>query len=204
VKKMDGPALVPFNSSVIAKRVGPETRVSDMFDITTITLVHTVISIVAIAAGLVVVGGLIAGVRIDGWTGIFLVTTVVTSVTGFFFPFTKLLASHHIGIISLIILPVVIAARYWKHLAGPWRGTYVVGSVLVLYLNFFVLIVQLFRRIPALIVAAPKQTEPPFVLTQLLILALFAWLGFAAFRRFRPQSIVTAKQATAPSAAMAR
>ena len=175
-----------------------------MFDITTITLVHTVISIVAITAGLVVVGGLIAGARIDGWTGIFLVTSVLTSVTGFFFPFTKLLASHNIGIISLIILPLVIAARYWKHLAGPWRGTYVVGSVLVLYLNFFVLIVQLFRRIPALIVAAPKQTEPPFVLTQLLILALFAWLGFAAFRRFRPQSIVTAKQATAPSAAMAR
>jgi len=175
-----------------------------MFDITTITLVHTVISIVAITAGLVVVGGLIAGARIDGWTGIFLVTSVLTSVTGFFFPFTKLLASHNIGIISLIILPLVIAARYWKHLAGPWRGAYVVGSVLVLYLNFFVLIVQLFRRIPALIVAAPKQMEPPFVLTQLLILALFAWLGFAAFRRFRPQSIVTAKQATAPSAAMAR
>jgi hypothetical protein len=175
-----------------------------MIDITTITLVHTVISIVGIAAGLVVVGGLIAGVRIDGWTGIFLVTTVLTSVTGFFFPFTKLLASHNVGILSLIILPVVIAARYWKHLVGPWRGIYVVGSVSVLYLNFLVLITQLFRHIPALIVAAPKQTEPPFVLTQLLVLALFAWLGFAAFRRFRPQAIVTAKQATAPKAAIAR
>jgi hypothetical protein len=175
-----------------------------MIDITTLTLAHTVISIVAIAAGLVVVGGLIAGVRIDGWTGIFLVTTVLTSITGFFFPFTQLLASHHVGIISLIILPVVIAARYWKHLVGPWRGIYVVGSVLVLYLNFFILIVQLFRRIPSLIVAAPKQTEPPFVLTQLLVLALFAWLGFAAFRRFRPQVVVTAKQATAPEAATAR
>jgi hypothetical protein len=171
-----------------------------MIDITTLTLVHTVISIVAIAAGLVVVGGLIAGVRIDGWTGIFLVTTVLTSVTGFFFPFTQLLASHNVGIISLIILPVVIAARYWKHLVGPWRGIYVVGSVLVLYLNFFILLVQLFRRIPSLIVAAPRQTEPPFVLTQLLVLALFAWLGFAAFRRFRPQAVVTAKQATAPTA----
>jgi hypothetical protein len=175
-----------------------------MIDITTITLGHTVISIVAIAAGLVVVGGLIAGVRIDGWTGIFLVTTVLTNVTGFFFPFTHLLASHWIGIISLIILPVVIAARYWKHLVGPWCGIYVVGSVVVLYLNFFILIVQLFRRTPALLVAAPKQTEPPFVLTQLLVLALFVWLGFAAFRRFRPQAVVTAKQATAPTAAMAR
>jgi hypothetical protein len=175
-----------------------------MIDITTLTLVHTVISIVAIAAGLVVVGGLIAGVRIDGWTGIFLVTSVLTSVTGFFFPFTHLLNSHKVGIISLIILPLVIAARYWKHLVGPWRGLYVVGSVLVLYLNFLVLIVQLFRHIPALLVAAPKQTEPPFVLTQLLVLALFAWLGFAAFRRFRPQAVVTAKQATAPKAAVAR
>ena len=171
-----------------------------ILDITTVTLVHTVISIVAIAAGLVVVGGLIAGVRIDGWTGIFLVTTALTSVTGFFFPFTKLLASHWVGVISLIILPFVIAARYWKHLRGAWRGIYVVGTVLVLYLNFFIPNVQLFRRIPALIVAAPKQTEPPFVLTQLLVLALFAWLGFAAFRRFRPQAVGTAEQ-SAPVAA---
>jgi hypothetical protein len=173
-------------------------------DITTVTLFHTVISIVAIAAGLVVVGGLIAGVRIDGWTGIFLVTTAVTSITGFFFPFGKLLASHWIGIISLLILPFVIAARYWKHLRGGWRGIYVVGTVLVLYLNFFILLVQLFRRIPALLVAAPRQTEPPFVLTQLLMLALFAWLGFAAFRRFRPQAVVTARQASVPAGAVAR
>jgi hypothetical protein len=173
-------------------------------DITTVTLFHTVISIVAIAAGLVVVGGLIAGVRIDGWTGIFLVTTAVTSITGFFLPFTHLLASHWIGIISLLILPFVIAARYWKHLRGGWRGIYVVGTVLVLYLNFFVLLVQLFRRIPALIVSAPKQTEPPFVLTQLLVLALFAWLGVAAFRRFRPEAVVTAKQASVPAGAAAR
>jgi len=173
-------------------------------DITTLTLVHTVISIVAIAAGLVVVGGLIAGVRIDGWTGIFLVTSALTSITGFFFPFTRLLASHWVGIISLVILPFVIAARYWQRLRGIWRGIYVVGTVLVLYLNFFILLVQLFRRIPALLVAAPKQTEPPFVLTQLLVLALFAWLGFAAFRRFRPQVVISAKQASVPAAAVPR
>ena len=173
-------------------------------NIITLTLVHTIISIVAITAGLVVVGGLIAGVRIDGWTGIFLVTTALTSLTGFFFPFTHLAASQWIGIISLVILPFVVAARYWKHLAGVWRGTYVIGTVAVLYLNFFVLMVQLFRRIPALLVAAPKQTEPPFVLSQLLVMALFAWLGFAAFRRFRPEVVVTAKQASVPNAAMAR
>src|SRR4051812_25667199 len=168
-----------------------------ILDITTITLVHTVISIVAIAAGLVVVGGLIAGMRIDGWTGIFLVTTALTSITGFFFPYGQLLPSHWVGIISLVILPFVIAARYWKQLQGAWRGIYVVGTVLVLSLNFFVLMVQLFRHIPALIVAAPKQTEPPFVLTQLVVLALFAWLGVASFRRFRPD-VLTAKQAPAP------
>jgi hypothetical protein len=173
-------------------------------DITTLTLVHTIISIVAIVAGLVVIGGLIAGVRIDGWTGIFLVTTAVTSITGFFFPFTRLTPSQWIGIISLVILPFVVAAQYWKQLRGGWRGTYVVGTVLVLYLNFFVLMVQLFRRIPALLVAAPKQTEPPFVLSQLLVLALFVWLGLAAFRRFHPQVVVTAKQATSPRAAVAR
>jgi hypothetical protein len=173
-------------------------------DITTVTLFHTIISIVAIAAGLVVVGGLIAGVRIDGWTGIFLVTTAVTSITGFFLPFSKLLASHWIGIVSLVILPFVIAARYWQQLRGGWRGIYVVGTVLVLYLNFFILLVQLFRRIPALLVAAPRQTEPPFVLTQLLVLALFAWLGIAAFRRFRPQAVVTARQASVPAPAVAR
>jgi hypothetical protein len=173
-------------------------------NIITLTLGHTIISIVAIVAGLVVMGGLIAGMRIDGWTGIFLVTSALTSITGFFFPFTTLTPSQWIGIISLVILPFVVAARYWKHLQGGWRGTYVVGTVLVLYLNFFVLMVQLFRRIPALLVAAPKQTEPPFVLSQLLVLALFVWLGLAAYRRFRPQAVVTAKQATAPSAAMAR
>jgi hypothetical protein len=171
-----------------------------ILDITTVTLVHTVISIVGIATGLVVVGAMIAGLRLDGWTGLFLVTTALTSITGFFFPFTQLLASHNVGIISLIILPFVFAARYWKQLVGPWRGIYVVGTVLVLYLNFFVLLVQLFRRIPALLVSAPKQTEPPFVVTQLLVLALFIWLGYAAFRRFRPKAVVTAKQATAPAA----
>jgi hypothetical protein len=106
-----------------------------------------------------------------------------------------------VGIISLVILPFVIAARYWKQFRGAWRGIYVAGTVLVLYLNFFVLLVQLFRRIPALIVAAPRQTEPPFVWTQLLVLALFAWLGFAAFRRFHPQVVVTAREAAVPAAA---
>jgi hypothetical protein len=155
------------------------------FAITTFTLIHVVLSMVGIFAGLVVTGGLIAGRRLDGWTGLFLVTTVLTNVTGFGFPFTTLIASHVVGIVSLMILPVVIAARYWKHLAGGWRALYVVGTVTALYLNVFVLVVQLFRRLPALLVSAPKQNEPPFVVTQLLVLALFVWLGWAALKGFR-------------------
>jgi hypothetical protein len=120
------------------------------------------------------------------------VTTIATSVTGFGFPFVTFLPSHAVGIISLVVLAVVIVARYAKHLAGPWRRIYVVGTVVALYLNVFVLLVQLFRRLPALIVAAPKQQEPPFVLTQLLVLGLFVWLGRAAVRGFRtePGSVV--------------
>ena len=158
-------------------------------DITTFTLIHVVLSLVGIFAGLVVVGGLVAGKRLDGWTGIFLVTTVLTNVTGFGFPFVTLLPSHIVGVLSLVVLAIVILARYWKHLAGAWHGVYVVGTVLALYLNVFVLLVQQFRRLPALIVAAPTQKEPPFVVTQLLVLALFIWLGRAARRGFRAESV---------------
>jgi len=146
-----------------------------------------VLSLVGIFAGLVVAGGLVAGKRLDGWTGIFLASTVATSVTGFGFTFVHFLPSHAVGIISLAVLAVVIVARYVKHLAGAWRGVYVVGAVLALYLNVFVLLAQLFLRLPALFVAAPTQQEPPFVVTQLLVLALFVWLGRAAVKGFRAE-----------------
>jgi hypothetical protein len=157
-----------------------------IFGITTFTLIHVVLSLVGIFAGLVVAGGFLAGQRLDGWTGLYLTTTVLTNVTGFGFPFTKLLPSHIVGIISLVVLAVVIIALYGKHLIGPWRGVYVVGTVLALYLNAFVLVVQLFGKTPALIAAAPTQKEPPFVITQLLVMALFVWLGVAATKRFHP------------------
>jgi hypothetical protein len=159
-----------------------------IFGVTTFTVIHVVLSLVGIVAGLVVAGGLVAGKRLDGWTGLFLVTTVLTNVTGFGFPVVTFMASHAVGIISLVILPVVIVARYWKHLTGAWRGVFVVGTVLALYLNVFVLVVQLFRRFPALIVAAPTQKEPPFIVTQLIVMALFVWLGRAALKGFRPAS----------------
>ncbi|MGH7535752.1 MAG: hypothetical protein ACREMG_09215 [Gemmatimonadales bacterium] len=155
-----------------------------IFGLTTFTLIHTVLSLVGIFAGFVVAGGLVAGRRLDGWTGVYLFTTVLTSVTGFGFPFTTLLPSHVVGIISLVVLALVIVARYLKHLTGAWRGIYVVGTVLALYLNVFVLVVQLFTRLPALIAAAPTQKEPPFLVTQLLVVALFVWLGRAALKGF--------------------
>jgi hypothetical protein len=153
-----------------------------VFDITTFTLIHIVLSLVGIVTGLVVAGGFVAGKRLDGWSGVFLVTTVLTNVTGFGFPFVTLLPSHIVGVLSLIVLAVVIVARYLKHLAGAWRGAYVVGAVIALYLNVFVLLAQLFLRLPALIVSAPTQKEPPFLLTQLVVLGLFIWLGRAAMR----------------------
>ena len=153
--------------------------------ITTFTLIHVVLSLVGIFAGLVVAGGLVAGKRLDGWTGLFLVTTVATSVTGFGFPFEHFLPSHAVAILSLVVLPIVIVARYVKHLSGAWRGIYVAGAVFALYLNVFVLLAQLFLRLPALMAAAPTQKEPPFLVTQLVVLALFVWLGRAAMKGFR-------------------
>jgi hypothetical protein len=129
----------------------------------TFTLVHVVLSVVGILAGLVVMFGFVAGKRLDGWTGLFLSTTVATSVTGFAFPFDHLLPSHKVGILSLIVLPVAIAALYAFRLAGAWRRVYVIGAAFALYLNIFVLVVQLFLKVPALKAIAPTQKEPPFV-----------------------------------------
>jgi len=157
--------------------------------ITTFTLVHTVLSLVGIVAGLVVAGGLVTGTRLGRWGAVFLVTTVLTSATGFGFPFVKLIASHVVGIVSLVVLAAVIIADYVQHFAGRWRASYAVGVVLATYLNVFVLVAQLFKRIPVLFVAAPTQSEPPFAFTQALVLALFVWLGVAAVKGFRPAPI---------------
>ena len=155
------------------------------FDIVTFTVMHVVLSVVGIVAGLVVVGGLMSGRRIDGWTGLFLATTVLTNVTGFLFPFVAILPSHGVGIISLLVLPVVLYARYGQQLRGRWRTVYVTGAVFALYLNAFVLMVQLFRRVPAMLASAPTQQEPAFLVTQLLVLGIFVWLGRAAVQGFR-------------------
>jgi len=151
------------------------------------TLIHVVISILGIIAGLVVVGGLMSGTRLHGWTALFLVMTILTSVTGFGFPFTKVSPAHVVGALSLVVLAVCLAARYWKQLQGGWRTTYVITAVAALYLNVFVLVVQLFVKTPPLAQLAPTQQEAPFAVTQALVLALFVWLGWAALRGFRTE-----------------
>ena len=157
--------------------------------VTTYTLLHTVLSLVGIVAGLVVAGALATGTRLDRWPAVFLVTTVLANASGFGFPFVKLQPSHIVGAVSLVVLAAVIVADYIKYLAGAWRTTYAVGVVLATYLNVFVLVAQLFKRIPVLFVAAPTQSEPPFALTQLLVLALFVWLGVVAVKGFRPRPV---------------
>ncbi len=155
--------------------------------ISTFTLVHVVLSLVGIFAGLVVLFGMFSSKSLDGWVALFLATTVLTSVTGFFFPFDKLLPSHIVGIISLVVLAVAILARYVYHLAGHWRWIYIVGAVLALYLNVFVGVVQAFQKVPVLSSLAPTQSEPPFLIAQFAVLAIFIVLGILAVRFFRPQ-----------------
>ena len=152
------------------------------------TLAHVVISLVGIGSGFVVVFGLLTAQRLKGWTAVFLATTLATSVTGFGFPFEHLLPSHVVGLISIVVLAATIPALYTFHLAGPWRLVYVIGAVIALYFNVFVLIVQLFLKVPALKAMAPTQSEPPFAIAQLVALVLFLGIGIAAVVKFRPEA----------------
>lgn len=152
------------------------------------TIVHTLISLVAIFTGILVLFGMIAGKRLDGWTKWFLTTAVLTTVTGFFFPFHGFTPAIGLGIISLPFLAITILARCSRHLAGAWRWIYVIGAVICLYFNLFVLVVQLFEKVPALHALAPTQTESPFKLTQLGVLAISAVLALIAVIRFRPEA----------------
>jgi hypothetical protein len=160
-----------------------------IFGMDTYTFVHVVISLVGIGSGLVVLVGLLTGKRLDGWTALFLLTTAATSLTGFGFPFDHLLPSHIVGIISLVTLAVAAAARYVFHLAGPWRWIYVAGAVVSRYFNVFVLIVQLFLKVPAIHALAPTQAEPPFAIVQGAVLVLFIVLGIVAAVRSRPPAM---------------
>jgi len=151
------------------------------------TIIHTLISLVAILTGLVVLVGMLGRNRLDGWTKWFLTTAVATTITGFFFPFHSFTPAIGLGIISLPFLALAIIARYPKQQAGAWRWIYVIAAVICLYFNLFVLVVQSFQKVPALHALAPTQTESPFKLTQLVLLIASALLCIAAVIRFRPE-----------------
>jgi len=152
----------------------------------TFRTLHVVISLIAIASGAVVLFGMLGGKRPDGWTALFLATTVLTSVTGFFFHSASFGPPQVVGVISLVILAVAIPALYAFHLAGFWRLVYIVGAVMALYLNVFVAVVQAFQKLPFLQPLAPTQSEPPFLVAQFVVLAMFVALGIAAVKRFHP------------------
>jgi hypothetical protein len=156
------------------------------------TYVHTLISLIAIFTGIVVVFGMIGDKRLDRWTKWFLVTAVMTTITGFFFPFHGFTPAIGLGIISLPFLALAIFARYPKKLAGAWRSIYVISAVICLYFNLFVLVVQSFEKIPALHALAPTQSESPFKLTQLIVLIISILLATVAVVRFRPKQVVAA------------
>ena len=150
-----------------------------------LTLIHVILSLVGIASGLIVVAAMIAGRNLVTMTAIFLWTTVLTSITGYFFRVHKVLPSHIVGAISLVLLAVALYAWYGRRLAGGWRRTYAITAVLALYLNCFVLVVQLFLKVPALHALAPTGTETPFKISQLVLLIVFLVLTVSAAIKFR-------------------
>jgi hypothetical protein len=157
----------------------------------TFTLLHVLISLVGIVVGLIAMAGLLKSRPLPGWTALFLVTTILTSVTGFFFPVDKLLPSHIIGILSLVLLAVACLALYVRKLSGAWRWIYVVTALSALYLNVFVLIIQSFLKIGPLHALAPSvpPSEPPFAIVQGIVLVFFIVVTIAAVRKFRPAPI---------------
>ncbi|HMI53968.1 MAG TPA: hypothetical protein VK525_20810 [Candidatus Saccharimonadales bacterium] len=159
---------------------------------TAFTFMHVLISLVAIASGLIVALGLVAGKRMNGLTALFLTTTVLTSVTGFLFPYHGFTPGIAVGIISMVVLAIAIYARYLKQMAGGWRKTYVVTGMIALYLNMFVLIAQSFGKIPALHALAPTQKEPPFAIAQVTLMLIFIVWTVLAAKRFHSQSLATA------------
>jgi len=159
------------------------------------TLLHVIISLIGIATGFIVIYGFIKGKESALWTTVALTTTTLTSVTGFGFPFEHLSPAHKVGILSLAILALAIPAKYPFKLSGLWRWVYVVGALLVFYLNFFVLIVQSFLKIPALHSLAPKGSEPAFLIGQVTGLILFVALGVMSVRGFRVSTSKAASKA---------
>jgi hypothetical protein len=154
----------------------------------TFTTLHVVISLIGIVTGIVVLVGMLNRRRPGGLTAVFLATTALTSVTGFMFPFSTLLPSHVVGIISLAVLAIALFALYGRGLSGAWRSIYIVTATVALYLNVFVGVVQAFQKIAFLQSLAPTQAEAPFIVAQVAVLVVFAVLGFVAVRNFHPDT----------------
>jgi hypothetical protein len=156
--------------------------------LSTLTAVHVVISLIGIVSGIVVMFGLLGSNRMPGLTAIFLLFTILTSATGFLFPFEKLLPSHIISILSLVLLAIACIALYGMNLSGAWRWIYAVTALISLYLNVFVLVIQSFLKIGPLHALAPSvpPSEPPFAVVQVIVLVFFVVATIGAIRRFRP------------------
>ena len=151
-----------------------------------ILFVHVLLSLIGIVTGLVVLYGLLTANRMDGLTLVFLLTTAATTLTGFFLPFHTVTPAVMLGIISTLVLIPTFAGRYMFNMGGAWRWIYAGGAVLALYFNCFVLVVQAFLKVPALHALAPAGTEPPFAITQGVVLLFFVVTGVLALKRFRP------------------
>ncbi len=165
--------------------------------VSTFTLIHVIISLAGIGSGFIVMYGLLNSKRLDGWTAIFLTSTVLTSVTGFLFPFDGFKPSYVVGGISLILLAIAIWARYSRRLEGGARRIYIVTASLALYFNCFVAVIQAFAKIPAVHALAPTQKEPPFLVAQLVVLSIFIWLTILATKRFHLESPMLRRTADA-------
>ena len=161
-----------------------------IFALTTFTWLHVGLSLIGIFAGFIVAFGLLAAKRLDGWTALFLLATVLTTVTGFLFSFHGVTPAQRVGLVSLVALLIAIFARYGRKLVGAWRWIYVVTAMLALYLNVFVLIVQSFeklpRKLPALNAFAPPQTQIPFLVAQVCAFVFLLVLTILAAKNFRP------------------
>ena len=156
----------------------------------TFTVLHVIITLIAIGSGLIVVGGMFASHRLPVTTALFLFTTALTSVTGFLFPIHGFTPALGVGILACVVLAVTLFALYKEHLVGTWRWIYVIAAVASLYLNVFVLVVQSFVKVSALSALAPTQTEPPFAITQAAVLAIFFLITLVAVVKFRPPRAV--------------
>ena len=156
------------------------------FGVSELQTVHVLISLGAIAAGLWVLFGMIGSVRMNAATVVFLALTTATTISGFLLPLKGFTPAVGTGIVSLLVLTIAIGARYGAKMQGRWRGAYVVSAVIALWLNVFVLVAQLFLKVPVLLALAPTGSEPPFLIAQAATLVVFVAAGALALRRFRP------------------